>query len=87
MVEWQNDVCVLSPSMTLTSQMTAYRGFGDSLSQSRKASAHPMPLIRDYILFPFDRNPDQARESLTQSIDASQQAIKLLEKAIEEKRK
>ncbi len=32
-------------------------------------------------------NPDQARESLTRSIDASQQAIGLLEKAMEEKRK
>jgi nitrite reductase (cytochrome c-552) len=32
-------------------------------------------------------NPDQARESLTQSIDASQEAIKRLEKAIEEKKK
>ena len=32
-------------------------------------------------------NPDQARESLTRSVDASQEAIKLLEKAIEEKRK
>jgi nitrite reductase (cytochrome c-552) len=32
-------------------------------------------------------NPDAARESLAQSINASQDAIKLLEKAIEEKRK
>jgi len=32
-------------------------------------------------------NPQQARESLMQSINASQEAIKLLEKAIEERRK
>ena len=32
-------------------------------------------------------NPEQARESLTQSVNASQEAIKLLEKAIEEKKK
>ena len=32
-------------------------------------------------------NPQQARESLTQSINASQEGIKLLEKAIEEKKK
>jgi formate-dependent nitrite reductase cytochrome c552 subunit len=32
-------------------------------------------------------NPEQARESLAQSINASQEGIKLLEKAIEEKRK
>jgi formate-dependent nitrite reductase cytochrome c552 subunit len=32
-------------------------------------------------------NPEQARESLAQSINASQEGIKLLEKAIEEKKK
>jgi formate-dependent nitrite reductase cytochrome c552 subunit len=32
-------------------------------------------------------NPQLARESLAQSINASQEGIKLLEKAIEEKRK
>jgi formate-dependent nitrite reductase cytochrome c552 subunit len=32
-------------------------------------------------------NPDQARESLALSIDASQEAIKILEKAIEERKK
>jgi len=32
-------------------------------------------------------NPQQARESLAQSINASQEGIKILEKAIEEKRK
>jgi nitrite reductase (cytochrome c-552) len=32
-------------------------------------------------------NPQQARESLTQSINASQEAIKILEKAIEEKKR
>jgi formate-dependent nitrite reductase cytochrome c552 subunit len=32
-------------------------------------------------------NPQQARESLAQSINASQEGIKILEKAIEEKKK
>ena len=32
-------------------------------------------------------NPQQARESLAQSINTSQEAIEILEKAIEEKRK
>jgi hypothetical protein len=32
-------------------------------------------------------NPQQARESLAQSINTSQEAIKILEKAIEEKRR
>ena len=32
-------------------------------------------------------NPEQARESLAQSINASQEGIKILEKAIEEKKK
>jgi formate-dependent nitrite reductase cytochrome c552 subunit len=32
-------------------------------------------------------NPDQARESLAQSINASQEGIKILEKAIEAKKK